>query len=67
MNHIPDMYPATMFKCEFCGHGLDLGDIVQITITRNPLEDHNVITKHHLFCQKCWNKAEISINGKKVK
>lgn len=54
------------FRCEFCGHFLKLSNMVQITITRNPLEDSNVISKSHVFCQECWNTSQLFIRGKEI-
>jgi hypothetical protein len=66
MNNIIDHYPKYLFKCENCFKDLELGNMIQITITRNPLEDSNVKVKNHYYCQDCWNTSEIFIRGKKV-
>lgn len=63
MNHISDYWPESIIMCELCHHDIkDLGNMVQVTITRNPLEDNNIIEKHHVYCQTCWNRMKIIID-----
>ena len=63
MNHITDYYPKSIIMCEYCHKDIeDLADMVQVTITRNPLEDNNIIKKHHIYCQACWNRVKILID-----
>lgn len=57
------MYP---FRCEFCGCDIELSNMVQITVTRNPLEDSNVISRSHVFCQDCWNTSQLFIRGEEI-
>ena len=58
--------PMNPFRCEFCGRDIDLGITVQVTVTRNPLEDSNVISKTHVFCQDCWNTSQLFIRGEEI-
>lgn len=63
MNYISDYWPGSIIICELCHHDIkDLGNMVQVTITRNPLEDNNIIKKHHVYCQACWNRVKILID-----
>lgn len=55
------------YKCEFCGKDIvNLSDRVEVSVSRNILEDNNPIIKTHIFCGECWDTSMLYIRGEEI-